>query len=210
MDRVILHSDANCFYASVEMLYHPEHQGKPLAVGGDREKRNGIILTANYIAKRRGVKTGMALWQALQACPDLIIVHPRMDLYLRFSGYMREIYREYTDRVEPFGCDESWLDITDSVGLKGDGLKVAEALRQRIKTELGITVSVGVSFNKIFAKLGSDYKKPDAVTTVLRCEYRRKIWRLPASDLLLIGRSTSKKLHGLGIDTIGQVAQTAP
>ena len=161
MERVILHSDANCFYASVEMLYHPEYVGKPLAVGGDSEARHGIVLTANYIAKRSGVKTGMALWQAKQVCPDLIFVPPRMDLYLKFSSMLREIYSEYTNQVEPYGCDEAWLDVTDSFSLKGDGRKIAEEINRRVKKELGITVSIGISWNKIFAKLGSDYKKPD-------------------------------------------------
>ena len=128
MERTILHSDANCFYASVEMLYHPEYVGKPLAVGGDSEARHGIVLTANYIAKRSGVKTGMALWQAKQVCPDLIFVPPRMDLYLKFSSMLREIYSEYTNQVEPYGCDEAWLDVTDSFSLKGDGRKIAEEM----------------------------------------------------------------------------------
>ena len=206
MDRVILHSDANCFYAGVEMLYHPELRERPMAVGGNGTGRYGIILTANYIAKRKGVKTGMAVWQAVEACPELTVIPPRMELYLRFSEWLREIYREYTDRVEPFGSDECWLDVTESVGIKGDGLHVAEEIRNRVKAELGITVSVGVSFNKIFAKLGSDYKKPDAVTTMLRCEFQKKAWPLPAGDLLLVGRSTKKKLTELGVGTIGDIA----
>ncbi len=208
MERVILHSDANCFYASVEMLHRPEYRTKPMAVGGDPGARHGIVLTANYIAKRAGVKTGQALWEAKQACPDIIFVPPRMDLYLRFTQMMREMYQEYTDRIEPFGCDESWLDVTESCSLKGDGIKIANELNRRVREELGITVSVGVSFNKIFAKLGSDYKKPDAVTTMLRDEYRKKIWPLPATDLLYVGRRTGKKLLKLGITTIGGLAQT--
>ena len=151
MDRVIIHSDANCFYASVEMLYHPEFAGKPLAVGGDPEARHGIVLTANYIAKKQGVKTGMALWQARQACPDVIFVPPRMDLYLRFSSMLREIYGEYTDKIEPYGCDEAWLDVSDSSSLKGDGRKIANEISARVKKELGITVSEGISWNKIYA-----------------------------------------------------------
>ena len=172
MDRIVLHSDANCFYASVEMLYHPEFDGKPLAVGGDPEARHGIVLTANYIAKRKGVKTGMALWQAKQACPDLIVVPPRMDLYLKFSGMLREIYSDYTNQIEPYGCDESWLDVTGSSSLKGDGRKIAEEISRRVKKELGITVSIGISWNKIFAKLGSDYKKPDGITEFNRQNYK--------------------------------------
>ena len=210
MDRIILHSDCNCFYASVEMLHHPELEGLPLAVGGDPEARHGIVLTANYIAKRKGVKTGMALWQARAACPDLIFVPPRMDLYLRFSRMAREIYLEYTDQVENFGCDEAWLSVEKSRGIKGDGMTIAKEISDRIKTELGITVSIGVSWNKIFAKLGSDYKKPDAITLISRENYKRIVWPLPASDLLYVGRSTSRKLSSVGIRTIGDLANADP
>lgn len=208
MNRTILHSDCNCFYASVELLYHPELRGKPVAVGGDSEARHGIVLTADYTAKRHGVKTGMALWQARQACPDIIFLPPRMDLYLRFSRMAQEIYAEYTDKREPYGIDESWLDVTDSVSLKGDGYHIAQEISCRMKKELGITVSVGVSFNKIFAKLGSDYKKPDAITTMNKDEYRDKAWPLPVSDLLYVGSATNNKLRGIGIRTIGDLART--
>lgn len=207
-DRTILHSDMNCFYASVEHLHRPELNGKPLAVGGDPESRHGIILTADYIAKKYGVKTGMALWQAKQLCPELNLVSPRMDLYLRFSKMAHEIYGEYTDKQEAFGIDESWLDVTDSATIKGDGLKIATEISNRIKSELGVTVSIGVSFNKIFAKLGSDYKKPDAITTMYENEFRTKAWELPAADLLYVGRSTKQKLEKLGIRTIGDIATT--
>ena len=210
MDRIILHSDCNCFYASVEMLHHPELEGLPLAVGGDPEARHGIVLTANYIAKRKGVKTGMALWQAKQACPDLIFVPPRMDLYLRFSRMAREIYLEYTDQVENFGCDEAWLSVEKSSLIKGDGMTIAKEISGRIKTELGITVSIGVSWNKIFAKLGSDYKKPDAITLISRDNYKNIVWPLPASDLLYVGRSTGRKLAKVGIHTIGELADADP
>lgn len=175
-DRVILHSDINCCYASIEHLHHPELAGKPLAVGGDPEARHGIVLTADYIAKKYGVKTGMALWQAKQVCPDITFVSPRMDLYLRFSRMAHEIYAEYTDRQEPYGIDECWLDVTGSSSLKGDGLLIAQEISRRMKSELGVTVSVGVSFNKIFAKLGSDYKKPDAITTMYKSEFKQKAW----------------------------------
>lgn len=174
MNRTILHSDCNCFYASVELLHHPELRGKPVVVGGDPEARHGIVLTADYIAKRYGVKTGMALWQAKQVCPDITFLPPRMDLYLRFSRMAQEIYADYTDKREPYGIDESWLDVTDSATLKGDGFHIAQEISSRMKKELGITVSVGVSFNKIFAKLGSDYKKPDAITTMYEDEFQRK------------------------------------
>ena len=210
MDRVIIHSDANCFYASVEMLYHPEFAGKPLAVGGDPEARHGIVLTANYIAKKHGVKTGMALWRARQACPDVIFVPPRMDLYLKFSSMLREIYGEYTDKIEPYGCDEAWLDVSDSISLKGDGRKIADEISARVKKELGITVSEGISWNKIYAKLGSDYKKPDVITEFNRENYKSLIWKLPASDLLYVGRSTHRTLSKYGIHTIGDLACTDP
>lgn len=205
-DRVVLHSDCNCFYASVELLHHLELRGKPVAVGGDPESRHGIILTADYTAKKYGVKTGMALWQAKQLCPDITFLPPRMDLYLRFSRMAQEIYADYTDLREPFGCDESWLDVTASATLKGDGELIAKEISNRMKSELGITVSIGVSYNKIFAKLGSDYKKPDAITTMYRNEFREKVWSLPASDLLYVGRSTAKKLNSIGVKTIGELA----
>lgn len=208
VSRTILHSDCNCFYASVELLHHPELRGKPVAVGGDPEARHGIVLTADYVAKRYGVKTGMTLWQAKQICPEIIFLPPRMDLYLRFSKMAHEIYADYTDRQEPYGIDESWLDVTDSVGIKGDGYRIAKEISNRMKSELGITVSIGVSFNKIFAKLGSDYKKPDAITTMYKDDYKTKAWTLPVSDLLYVGKATNKKLHSLGITTIGDLAQT--
>lgn len=171
MNRTILHSDCNCFYASVELLHHPELRGKPVVVGGDPEARHGIVLTADYTAKRYGVKTGMALWQAKQVCPDITFLPPRMDLYLRFS-------------------------------------RMAQEISSRMKKELGITVSVGVSFNKIFAKLGSDYKKPDAITTMYEDEFQRKAWCLPVSDLLYVGNATNKKLYSMGIRTIGDLAKS--
>ena len=192
------------------MLHRPEYDGQPLAVGGDAEKRHGIILTANYIAKRRGVKTGSALWEARQACPGLVIVPPNYDQYLRFSRYMREIYSHYSDKVESFGLDECWLDVTDSVGIRGDGVSIAQEINRKVKSELGITISVGVSWNKIFAKFGSDYKKPDAVTDVNRDNYRQIVWPKPAEDLLYVGRATKRKLAGVGIHTIGQIAEADP
>lgn len=210
MERTILHVDMNCFYASVEMLYHPEYAGKPLAVGGDPQQRHGIILTKNYIAKKAGVKTGMALWQALQVCPELVILKPRMDLYLRFSRMAQEIYSEYTDLREPFGIDESWLDVSASASLKGDGRRIAEEISSRIKRELGVTVSIGISWNKIFAKLASDYRKPDAITEISKENYQDLAWKLPVSDLLYVGPSTARKLRRMGVDTIGDLAVLAP
>ncbi len=180
----------------------------PLAVGGNPEARHGIVLTANYIAKQKGVKTGMALWQAKQICPEIIFVRPRMDLYLRFSQMAREIYSAYTDKIEPYGIDEAWLDVSDSRNLKGSGMTIAREISHRIKYELGVTVSIGISWNKIYAKLGSDYKKPDAITEFNRENYKDRIWQLPASDLLYVGRQTNKKLQKFGIRTIGQLAES--
>lgn len=207
-EQTILHSDMNYFYSSVEHLHRPELAGKPLAVGGDPEARHGIVLTADYIAKKRGVKTGMALWQAREVCPEIIFVPPRMDLYMRFSKMAFEIYSEYTNLIEPFGLDEGWLDVSASTTIKGDGEKIAQEISSRIKYELGVTVSIGVSFNKIFAKLGSDYKKPDAITTMYRNEFQSKAWNLPVGDLLCVGRSTQRKLVNFGINTIGDLART--
>ena len=207
-DRVILHSDINSCYATIEHLHHPELVGKPLAVGGDPEARHGIVLTADYLAKKKGVKTGMALWQAKQVCPEITFVPPNMDLYLRFSRMAHEIYSEYTDLQEPYGIDECWLDVTDSKIIKGDGLTIAKEISNRMKKELGVTVSIGVSFNKIFAKLGSDYKKPDAITTMYKEEFKTKAWQLPVSDLLYVGRATNSKMQKYGIHTIGDLART--
>ena len=206
MDRVILHCDANSFYASVECLYTPQIREKPVAVSGDPQARHGIILTKNTIAKRFGVKTGEAIWQAKQKCPDLVCVPPDFPLYVRFSGKMRQIYEQYSSRVESFGLDEAWIDLTQPGFTFEDGVRIAEEIRCRIKDELGITVSVGVADNKIFAKLGSDIKKPDAVTALPPHSYAQKVAPLPVGDLLYVGPSTRKKLFALGITTIGQLA----
>ncbi len=206
MERTILHSDMNNCYASIELLYRPQLRGKPLAVGGDPEARHGIVLAKDQIAKKAGVKTGMALWQARQVCPDIVFVPPRMDLYLKFSRLAHEIYGEYTDKQEAFGIDESWLDVTESCSIKGDGMTVANQISSRIKKELGITVSIGVSWNKIFAKLGSDYKKPDAITEISKENYKEIVWPLKAEELLYVGRATKRKLNQYGIRTIGELA----
>ena len=207
MGRHILHVDQNCFYASVEMQRHPELRDKPLAVCGSQEERHGIVLAANYIAKPYGVKTGMAVWQARQRCPHLEILPPDMGEYIRFSQMAREIYEDYTDQIEPFGLDESWLDVTGSVGMCGSPMTIAREISDRMKFELGITCSIGVADNKITAKLGSDYKKPDAITRIERDNYREMVYPLPVEDLLYVGPATSKKLRGLGISTIGRLAQ---
>ncbi|RPF47697.1 DNA polymerase-4 [Hydrogenoanaerobacterium saccharovorans] len=209
MDREILHVDLNNFYASVECLHRPELREKPVAVGGDVEQRHGIILAKNYIAKRFDIKTGDAIWQAKQKCPKLVVLPPNFKLYLRFSQLARNIYLDYTDQVEPFGIDECWLDVTGSK-IYGTGEQIAEKIRQRVRDEMGVTVSIGVSFNKIFAKLGSDYKKPDAITVITKENYKDIVYPLPASDLLYVGRATANKLHNYGVNTIGSLAHTDP
>ena len=208
MERVILHSDQNNFYASVECSYHPELRGKPLAVGGDVEQRHGIVLAKNYLAKAFGVQTGEALWEAKQKCPDIIFVPPDFKKYIKFSKLIREIYNDYTDKVENFGLDESWIELSGNGKDIRDGIRVADEIRARIKAELGITASVGVSFNKIFAKLGSDMKKPDATTVITRENFKEKIWKLPAKELLYVGRATDTKLNKCNIQTIGDLANT--
>ena len=208
MERIILHSDCNSFYASVECLHHPEIREKPVAVGGDIEQRHGIILAKNQLAKQFHVSTGEAIWQAKQKCPELIVLPPNFPLYLRFSRLARDIYLDYSSRVEPFGLDEAWMDITSRENQKDKGEKTAQEIRKRIREELGITVSIGVSYNKIFAKLGSDYRKPDAVTLITKENYRQIAWPLPLSDLLYVGPATKRKLNGFGVHTIGELAQT--
>lgn len=210
MEQIILHADANTFYASVECLYRPEIRQRPVAVCGDPEARHGIVLTANRLAKSRGVKTGMAIWQARQVCPALVVVPPDYALYIHFSRMMREIYEEYSDRVESFGLDECWIAVTNPGVTISDGERIAHEIRERVKRELGITISVGVSNNKVFAKLGSDMKKPDAVTVIHPDNFQNEIWQLPASDLLYVGPRTSKKLRDLNIVTIGDLAMAPP
>ncbi len=210
MERTILHADFNNFYASVETMLNPKLEGHPVAVGGSAENRHGIILAKNYEAKKFGIQTGEALWQAREKCRDLIIVPPHYEEYLKYSKLARKIYEEYTDLIEPYGMDENFLDMTGSTGLFGDGVKIANELRERMKYELGLTISVGVSFCKVFAKLGSDMKKPDAVTVISKDSFREQIWNLPASDMVGVGRSTSKLLASYGIRTIGQLASAYP
>lgn len=207
VDRVILHVDLNNFYASVECLYNPALRSKPIAVSGDIEKRHGIVLAKNYLAKACGIKTGQTAWEARQLCPNIIFVPARFDKYMKFSNLARAIYANYTDKVEGFGPDECWLDVSASKNF-GSGTEIADAIRNRIKSELGITASVGVSFNKIFAKLGSDMKKPDATTVITKENFKDIVWPLPVSDLLYVGRATNKKLNAVGIQTIGDLAKT--
>ena len=207
MDRIILHCDLNCFYASVELLSHPDLRDIPTAVCGDPASRHGIILAKNEPAKRCGVQTAETIWQAKKKCPALVLLPPHHELYREYSRKVNAIYEEYTDLVEPFGIDESWLDITGSLHLfGGDAKTLADALRQRIKQELGLTLSVGVSFNKVFAKLGSDYKKPDATTVISQENWKELVWPLPVGDLLFVGAAARKLLRQYGVETIGQLA----
>ena len=205
-ERVILHSDLNNFYASVACLYDPSIRSLPVAVCGDPSLRHGIVLAKNGPAKATGIKTGEAVWQARQKCPGLVVVPPDYRLYIRYAHAVRRIYGDYTDQVEPFGLDEAWLDVGGTCHSGMTGRKMADEIRGRIRSELGLTASVGVSDNKIFAKLGSDMKKPDATTVITRENYKSLVWPLPAADLLYVGPSTRRRLARLGIHTIGSLA----
>ncbi|MBP7401742.1 MAG: DNA polymerase IV [Clostridia bacterium] len=207
MDSAILHSDLNNFYASVECLHRPSLRGVPVAVGGDPLLRHGIVLAKNNLAKAAGVRTGEALWQARQKCPGLVTLPPNYPLYLRVARKARAIYADYTDRVEPFGLDEAWLDVSGPAVTPDRAKDLADTIRGRIREEIGVTASIGVSYNKIFAKLGSDMRKPDATTAVRRDNYRDTVWRLPVEDLLYVGPATTRKLRRIGILTIGDLAR---
>ena len=204
--KTILHCDANNFYASVECLDRPDLKNKPVAVCGDAEKRHGIILAKNDIAKKAGVKTAETINSARNKCPDLVLVSPHFEKYVAVSDSIFDIYKQYTDKVEPFGIDEGWLDVTSSSRLFGDGVKIANELRARVKKQIGLTISVGVSFTKIFAKLGSDLKKPDATTLISPQNFKQLIWPLHASEMLMVGGRTYAALLSLGIRTIGDLA----
>lgn len=206
MDRVILHCDMNGFFASVELLDYPHLRDVPMAVCGNSEHRHGIILAKNEIAKKYGVTTAETLWQARRKCPDLEIVPPHHDKYVHYSRLINKIYLEYTDMVEPFSVDESWLDVTASRRLFGTGSEIADTIRNRVKNELGLTLSAGVSYNKIFAKMGSDYKKPDATTVISRENYKELLWPMDIDQLFFVGSATADKLRTVGIGTIGELA----
>ena len=207
MDRIIFHCDLNGFYASVELLSHPDLRDVPMAVCGDPHSRHGIILAKNEPAKKFGIQTAETIWQAKKKCPDLVLLPPHHGLYHQYSKLVNAIYDEYTDLVEPFGIDESWLDVTNTLHLfGGDAKALADHLRERIKGELGLTLSVGISFNKVFAKLGSDYKKPDATTVISRENWKELLWPLPVGDLLFVGGAARKILKQYGVETIGQLA----
>ncbi len=203
--RVILHSDVNNFFASVECRERKDLKEKPVAVAGDPEKRTGIILAKNDIAKSFGVKTGDTLWQAQNKCPEIIFLKPHMHLYESISKKLHEIYLSYTDLVEPLGLDECFLDITPSLKyLNKTGKQVADELRMRIKKELDLTVSVGVSFTKVYAKLGSDLKKPDATTEIPYDKFKEIAYDLPLNSIVGIGRKLTTKFFDRGINTIGK------
>lgn len=210
MPQAILHSDLNSFYYSVEAMLDHSLRGKPVAVCGSVEDRHGIILAKSDLAKRAGVKTGMTLWESRQLCPKLITVPPQYDEYIKYSKLAHEIYYRYTDLVEPFGMDECWVCVTDCLHKYKTPLGLAESIRKSMKNELGLTVSIGVSFNKIFAKLGSDMKKPDAITEITASNYKEKVWPLPVSELLCVGHATTAKLKSMGIRTIGEPAAAPP
>lgn len=203
---VILHVDLNNFYASVEMKINPALKDKHVAVCGSVENRHGIILAKSEKAKKLGVKTGMVIRDALKLCPELILVEAKHDKYIAYSKLVKDIYRKFTDKIESFGIDECWLDVTSSIKMFGSGEEIAEEIRKRVKEELGLTVSIGVSFNKVFAKLGSDIKKPDAVTVISKENYKDIVWKLPVENLLFVGNSTKTKLNKINILTIGDLA----
>ena len=211
MERMILHCDQNCFFASVELLSHPDLRDVPMAVCGDPASRHGIILAKNEPAKRFGIQTAETVWQARRKCPSLVLLPPHHKLYREYSVRVNELYGQYTDLVEPFGIDESWLDITGSMHLfGGDPVAIADELRRRVREELGLSISVGVSFNKIFAKLGSDYKKPDATTLISPENWQEIVWPLPVGAMLFVGRSAQRTLAQYGVETIGQLAACRP
>lgn len=206
-ERVILHCDIDYCYAQIEEMKCPQLRNVPMAVGGREEKRHGIILAKNQLAKSYGVKTAEPLRSAFEKCPNLMIIHPVYDDYLYYTKKVKDIYREYTDKVESFGIDEAWVDVTDSASLFGSGEKIAREIKARVKAELGLTVSIGVSFNKVFAKLGSDLNKPDGMNIITRSNYRQIVWPLAVEDLFYVGPATKKKLYGENIRTIGELAK---
>ncbi len=206
-DRIILHSDANSFFASVEAAIDPGLKGKPVAVCGAIEERHGIVLAKSEEAKRTGITTGMTIREAKERCTELKVVKPHYDVYADYSDRLKAIYADFSDRIEPFGMDECWLDVSSAIKKYEDGALAADMIRARTKKELGISVSVGVSFNKVFAKLGSDLKKPDGTTVITQSGFRKQLYSLPAGALLGVGRATRATLNKHGIYTIGQLAE---
>ena len=207
-DRIILHVDINNFYASAALLYNPDLKGKHFVVCGDPDKRHGVVLAKNESAKKLGVKTGETLLEARRKVKDLFAVPPDFQKYVFLSQKAVSLYKEYTPKVESFGLDECWLDVTDTAHLFGGGVAVAESIRKRMKEEVGLTVSIGVSFTKTFAKLGSDMKKPDAITVISKEEFKKIVWNLPAQEMLFVGRASVTKLQEMNIKTIGDIANS--
>lgn len=205
-DRVILHCDCNSFFASVETVLNPAYRGVPMAVCGSQEDRHGIVLAKNEQAKKYGIQTAETVWSARKKCPDLVIAPPHHDAYVEFSRRINRIYDRYTDLVEPFSIDESWLDVTGSQALFGDGPAIAEEIRRAVKEEIGVTISIGVSFNKMFAKIGSDYKKPDAITVITRDNFKQIIYPLPVEAMMYIGPRTAALLRNCNIFRLGDLA----
>lgn len=208
-DRVILHCDCNSFFASVESVLHPEYKNVPMAVCGSVEDRRGIVLAKNELAKKYNIQTAETVFSAKKKCPHLVIAEPHHGLYSEFSARVNKIYKRYTDLVEPFGIDESWLDVTGSQKIFGNGVEIANKISDAVKREIGITISVGVSFNKVFAKLGSDYKKPDAITEISRNNFKSIVYPLSVSSLLFVGKKTEEQLSRMGIKTIGELAASS-
>ncbi len=205
-DRIILHCDCNSFFASVETVLNPAYRGVPMAVCGSEEDRHGIVLAKNELAKQYGIQTAETVWSARKKCPDLVIAPPHHDAYIEFSHRINRIYDRYTDLVEPFSIDESWLDVTGSQALFGDGPAIAEQIRRAVKEEIGVTISIGVSFNKMFAKMGSDYRKPDAITVITRDNFEQIVYPLPVEAMMYIGPRTAAVLHNCNIFRLGDLA----
>ncbi len=197
----------NSCYASVECSLNPSLKGKPVAVGGNEESRHGIILAKSEEAKICGVKTGEPLWQARQKCPELIIVEPHFDAYKKYSKMAREIYRRYTDKIEPMGLDEAWCDLTGSTLAFGSGEYICGEIKESFKRELDITVSIGLSYNKIFAKLGSDLANRDSIVTISSENFKRVVWPLPVTAIMGVGKSTGETLRRYGVSTVGDLAR---
>ncbi|MDO5707885.1 MAG: DNA polymerase IV [Andreesenia angusta] len=210
MDRIILHVDMNNCYASIEAILNPKLRGFPIAVCGSEEDRSGIVLAKSQEAKILGVKTAETIWEAKKKCPELLVVPPHYDEYIKYSKLAKKLYYEYTNQVESFGLDECWLDITNSINLFGNSRNIAEDIRERMKREIGITVSIGISFNKVFAKLGSDLKKPDAITEITKDNYKKIVWKLEVDKIIGIGKATKKRLNSVGIFTLGELAKSDP
>ena len=211
LPRWIIHCDCNSFFASVELLDHPELKNVPVAVCGDPDGRHGIVLAKNEPAKRYGIQTAETIWQAKAKCPELTLLPPHREKYRYYYGVINDIYQEYTARVEPFSIDESWLDVTQTWQLYAESPgALGDLLRSRVRQATGLTISAGVSFNKVFAKMGSDYKKPDATTLITPENFRRLLWPLPVGAMLFVGRNTAARLEALGIHTIGDLARADP